>query len=493
MRPTASQPTFADLERRTEYPMNPALRAIHDLLDKQGEVVELVRKDLQRGLKKAKAGRVGINPSQVLRSLVLMRVKNWDYRELQERIQDGVSLRMFTGFESMPVPKHDAFNRAFTRLTAETIRTINECVIRAAVDMGLEDGKQLRVDTTVVETNVHYPTDATLLWDAARTIQRLMRKLCEKLPGKRVRVRIRNRNKSARRRMQQLQRMTPQQRSQYQTTKYRELMRIVDAVIGDGESLVKAARKTLARTKRPLPEATVAQIEKISKEIEEYCQRGSQVVDQTRHRVLEGEQVPSDAKIYSVFEPHTAVIKRGKAQKPVEFGRKVFLAESAQGLITDYQVLDGNPGDGSHVAASLDRHRKTFQCVPELYASDRGFFSAENIEVCKQAGVSQICIPHKGGGKTEEQAATERTPNFKRGQRFRAGIEGRISVLFRGRGMKRCLAKGPVQFEVLVGAAVLTNNLLRIAQMLDDKSNKRGSKSSNPKPRTRLAAKDAAA
>lgn len=464
--------------------MNRALGAIHDFLGKQGDVVELVRKDLQRGLKNAKAGRIGISPSQVLRSLVLMRVKNWDYRELQERIQDGVSLRLFTGFESAPVPKHDAFNRAFTRLTAETMRTINEVVIHAAVDMDLEDGKQLRVDTTVVETNVHYPTDATLLWDASRTIQRLIKKLCEQLPGKRPR--IRNRNTSARRRMQQLQRMTSQQRSQHQTPKYRELIRIVDAVIRDGQGLVKTARKALARTKKPMPETTVERIEKLSKEIEEYCQRGIQVVDQTRRRVLQGEQVPTEAKVYSIFKPHTALIKRGKAQKPVEFGRKVFLAESAQGLITDYQVLDGNPGDGSHVAASLDRHRKTFECVPELYASDRGFFSAENIQVCEQAGVSQICIPHKGGGRSEEQAATERTAEFKRGQRFRAGIEGRISVLFRGRGMKRCLAKGPAQLEILVGAAVLTNNLLRIAQMLEDKS-KKHSKSSKPKSPTRVS------
>jgi len=171
-----------------------------------GQLANLVSKKTGSPIKNAKAGRVGINPSQVLRSLVLMRVKNWDYRELQERIQDGVSLRLFTGFESAPVPKHDAFNRAFTRLTTETMRTINECVIRAAVDMDLEDGKQLRVDTTVVETNVHYPTDATLLWDAVRTMQRLMKKLCEQLPG--TRPRIRNRNTSARRRMQQLQRMT---------------------------------------------------------------------------------------------------------------------------------------------------------------------------------------------------------------------------------------------------------------------------------------------
>jgi IS5 family transposase len=471
--------------------MNPVLRAIHGILANQGEVVELVRKDLQRGLKNAKAGRNGMNPSQVLRSLVLMRVKNWDYRELQERIQDGVSLRFFTGFESAPVPKHDAFNRAFTRLTAGTMRIINESVIGAAVDMGLENGKQLRVDTTVVETNIHYPTDATLLWDAARTIQRLMQKLCNKLPGKRPR--IRNRNISARRRMQQLQRMTAQQRSQQQTRKYRELIQIVDAVIRDGQALVKTARKTLARTNKPLPETTAAGIKQLSNQIEQYCERGSQVVDQTRRRVLQGEQVPSEAKVYSIFEPHTALIKRGKAQKPVEFGRKVFLAESAQGLITDYQVLDGNPGDGVHVPASLDRHRKTFQCVPELYASDRGFFSAENIQVCEQAGVSQICIPHKGGGKSAEQAATERTPNFKRGQRFRAGIEGRISVLFRGRGMKRCLAKGPVRFEVLVGAAVLTNNLLRIAQMLEDKSKKQGSKSSRTKSQVRASAQNAAA
>lgn len=374
---------------------------------------------------------------------------------MQDRIWDSVSLRFFTGFESVKVPKHDAVNRAFKRLTAETIRTVNECVIQAAVDMGLEDGKQLRVDTTVVETNIHHPTDATLLWDAARTIQRLMKTLGGKIPGKRAR--IRNRNISARRRMQQLQRMTAQERSQNQVRKYRELIGIVERTLVDGEGLVAKARKALARQKRPLPKAATAQIEKLSKELEEYCQRGRQVVDQSRRRVLEGEQVPSDKKLYSVFEPHTDLIKRGKAQKPVEFGRKVLLAESGNGLITDYRILVGNPGDGSHVSASLDRHRKMFECVPELYASDRGFFSADNVKACEEARVKHVCIPHKGGGRSDEQAAKERTKDFKQGQRFRAGIEGRISVLFRGRGMKRCLSKGSVGFEVLVGAAVLTN------------------------------------
>jgi IS5 family transposase len=170
--------------------------------------------------------------------------------------------------------------------------------------------------------------------------------------------------------------------------------------------------------------------------------------------------------VYSIFEDHTHLIKRGKQRRPVEFGHKVFLAESAQGLITDYQILDGNPADTTQVQASLDRHQQIFQCAPELYAGDRGFYSADNVDACQQAGVSQVCIPQRGGQKTAEQETLERSRAFKQGQRFRVGIEGRISVLFRGRGMKRCRAKGRVRFEVLVGAAVLANNLLRIADLL---------------------------
>lgn len=169
----------------------------------------------------------------------------------------------------------------------------------------------------------------------------------------------------------------------------------------------------------------------------------------------------------------------------MEFGRKVFLAESAQGLITDYRVLEGNPADSNHVPSSLERHHQTFQHAPELYATDRGFHSQENVKACEDAGVSQVCIPQRGGQKSEEQIELERTREFKQGQRFRAGIEGRISVLFRGRGMKRCRSKGPARFEVLVGAAVLANNLLRIAQLLKDKQKARKRK---PPPRRPAAA-----
>ena len=182
--------------------------------------------------------------------------------------------------------------------------------------------------------------------------------------------------------------------------------------------------------------------------------------------MLQGEQVPNAEKIFSIFEPHTDLIKRGKVRTPVEFGHKVLLAESARGLITQYQVLNGNPPDEQHVGQSLERHKKTFGRVPELYGADRGFFSERNLTLCGHSGVKMVCIPQSGGKRTPEREAYEKAPAFKQGQRFRAGIEGRISVLFRGRGMKRCLAEGIERFELLVGAAVLANNLMNIAAWL---------------------------
>jgi IS5 family transposase len=157
----------------------------------------------------------------------------------------------------------------------------------------------------------------------------------------------------------------------------------------------------------------------------------------------------------------------------LSFGHKVFLAESARGLITQYEVLHGNPVDEQHVVISLERHKQTFGDVPELYSSDRGFFSEGNVTSCEQQGVKVVCIPQRGGTKTQEREAYEKSREFKDGQRFRAGIEGRISVLFRGRGMKRCLAEGRERFELWVAAAVLANNLMKIAALLAEPSSRR--------------------
>jgi len=467
--PRAAKPqiSFADWEMLQQgILLEPVLQSISDFLDDHEEMIETVRRDLERGLKNPGTGRGGLTPPQVLRSLILMRVKNWNYRELRERITDGYTLRQFTDFYCQPVPKHDAFNRAFNRLTPETLQAVNELVVQAAVDVGLEDGQKLRVDTTVVQTDIHHPTDSTLLWDVVRVVTRLVLRL-----NAAVQQRIqgfRNRTRAARRRMQEIQRMTPKERSQRQVEKYRQL-------IGITEEVVNSARKVLQQTRTARGKDVISDlaIGELRKEIDHYGELGNRVIDQACRRVLQGEQVPTAEKIYSIFETHTDLIKRGKAQTPIEFGHKVFLAESAQGLITQYEVLEGNPGDDQQVEPSLERHKETFGHAPALYGSDRGFFSETNVKSCTRNGVKVVCIPQRGGKKTAKRKTYERSPAFKEGQRFRAGIEGRISVLFRGRGMKRCLAEGHQRFELLVGAAVLANNLMRIAALLTKRTRRK--------------------
>jgi IS5 family transposase len=467
-RPAARQMSFADLELlRQGMRLEPLLRAICDFLDKQPALVERVRRDLVRGLKQPDHGRRGLTAAQVLRALVLMRVKDWDYRELRERIADGITLRAFTNFYCEEVPKHDAFNRSFNRLTPATLKAINELIVEAAVKLGLEDGSKLRVDTTVVETDIHHPTDNTLLWDVVRVLTRLLGRLAEALELRRI-AGFRNRSRAAHRRMYEIQRMTTRERQgagSRQTATYR-------ALIGIAKEVVASARMALDDTAamRGKDLLTALNIKALREEIAHYCTLGARVIDQAQRRVLDGEQVPTSEKIYSIFEPHTDLIKRGKVRTPVEFGHKVFLAESARGLITQYDVLKGNPVDEAHVAPSLRHHRRVFRRAPALYGADRGFFSENNLAVCVRGGVATVSIPQRGGSKTPQRRDHERSAAFKRGQRFRAGIEGRISVLMRGRGMKRCRAEGAERFALFVAAAVLANNLMIIGELLTKRS-----------------------
>src|SRR3974377_2195063 len=396
-----------------------------------------------------------------------MRLKNWDYRELRERINDGLMLRQFTDFYCAPVPQHDAFQRSFVRLRPQTLKAVNALVVGAAVELGLEDGAKLRVDTTAVQTDIHHPTDNTLLWDVVRVVTRLVTRLAKALKLRRIKG-FRDRMRSARRRMYEIQRMTTRQRHEKQLGTYRALIGIAEEVVGSARAALETTRNMSGRDL-----FTAMAIEELRKQIKHFCGVGEPFVDQARRRGLDVEQVPNDEKIYSIFEPHTDLIKRGKVRTPVEFGHKVFLAESAQGLITQYEVLNGNPSDETHVAPSLRRHRRAFGRVPEVYGSDLGFFSEQNLACCNRDGVEVVSIPQRGGKRTSKREAYEKSADFKQVQRFRAGIEGRISVLFRGRGMKRCLAHGRDRFELLVGAAVLANNLMKIADLLASQSSRR--------------------
>ena len=464
-RQSDQQVTFADVEMRSQgVVLERTLQGITAFLDRHADLVKKVQADLVRGLKRPKTGRDGTSAAQVLRSFILGRIKNWDLRELRERIADGFSLRLFTHFYSRPVPNHQTFNRNFNRLQPETIRFLNDAVVDAAVEMGLEDGGKLRTDTTVVETNIHFPTDSGLLWDVVRVHTRLVKELRKEL-GERLDGDFPDRTRRARRRMQEISRMTSRTRTRQQVRKYRDLMQVTEEVMQKAAALAVKSKALLDR----LDPIQAAIVNALLAQIEEFSRLGQRVVDQTRRRILGGEQVPVEEKLFSIFEPHTDLIIRGKVRTPVEFGHKVRLVESGKGLITDYEVLKGNPSDQDQLKPALNNHQDRFGTAPRMVAADRGFHSQDNVAACEQAGVIIECIPQRGGQRTAAREAHEKSRAFKKGQRFRAGIEGRISVLFRGRGMKRCLRHGLDRFEAFVGAAVLANNLLVLAALLEKK------------------------
>ena len=448
--------------------LDPILQRISDFLDRQGNLLDVVHADLVRGLKRSGTGRLGVSAEQVLRAFVLTRIKNWDLRELHERIADGYTLRSFTHLFAGTVPNFRTLGRNFNRLRPETVRLLNEAVIDALLNMQRAEVGVLREDTTVVETDIHFPTDSGLLWDVVRVETRLVRALREEL-GSQLHCEFSDRTRRARRRAQEISRMTGKaHRTRQHAHKYRNLLQVAEEVLEQATAHARAARGLVGRMD-PLRAALIGGM---VSNIEHYSRLGHQVVDQTRRRVFGGEQLPVEEKLFSIFEPHTDLIVRGKARTPVEFGHKVRLVECRGGLITDYEVLEGNPPDQEHVQPTLDHHKRRFGTLPKMLATDRGFDSAANIAACKDAGVID-CIPQRGGQKTPERQAYERSRAFKKGQRFRAGIEGRISVLLRGRGMSRCLSCGRERFEVFVGMAVLANNLLAVAKLLACKTRRR--------------------
>ncbi len=462
MRQPSQQVSFADVEmRRQDVVLDRTLQHISDFLDRQPDLVNRVHADLTRKLKRPKTGRDGMSAVQVLRSFILRRIKNWDLRELRERIADGYTLRLFTRFCSGRVPNYRTLSRNLNQLQPDTIRILNEAVVDAAVEMRLADVRKLRTDTTVVETDIHFPTDSGLLWDVVRVQTRLVNLLRDEL-GDGLRCDFSDRTRRARRRMQEINRMTTRTRTRQQVRKYRDLIQVTEEVTRKAAAHASAA-KGLLDSLDPMRATLVSGL---AAQLEEFGRLAQRVVDQTRRRVMGGEQVPVEEKLFSIFEPHTDLIMRGKTRTPVEFGHKVRIVECGNGLITDYEILKGNPSDQDHIRPTLEHHQSRFDASPRLVAADRGFYSEDNVAACKQAG-SFECIPQRGGQKTPEREAYENSRAFKKGQRFRAGSEGRISVLFRGRGMKRCLLHGRDRFEAFVGAAVLANNLLVLAALLE--------------------------
>ena len=434
----------------TMFKPNKKLKKMSDILDNNPDIVAAVHTDLTEG--STDSGSHGMSAERVLRCAVLKQYKQYSYRELWERLKDGVSLRWFTRFYSDPIPHYTTLQKAVKTIKVDTWTRINEVLLSYAQNKKLERGKSLRADTLVVETNIAYPLDSRLLWDSIRVLTRIMESSRQALPE--INFAFAKRTRRAKKLCYRIV-MAKGPKAKYQRRKfYKDLIKIADEVFDMGE-----------RCLRELSFHPQSETLPFLEQLDHYLTLSAVAIVQCKRRVLKGEKVPSSEKIVSIFEDHTDIIKRGKSQSPTEFGHKVMVTTAKSGLITQYQIFQGNPDDAHMIPDILSKHQNQYGQAPKSLCADRRFFSAENEKKAYQSGVEKVSIC-KPGYRSHDREQIEKERWFKTLQRFRAGIEGIISALMRGYGLKRCLWKGWESFQSYVGLSVVTFNLQKIAGLL---------------------------
>ena len=445
--------------------LEPELAELDRLLE-DDLLFEKVKADLSRRYPNSKRlGRHSTPVEVILRMLVIKRLYDFSYEQTERFVSDSITLRQFCRLYLEPAPDDTTLIRWANLIGADTLEELNEHVVRMAASLKVTRGRKLRTDGTVVETNVHYPTDSSLLSDGVRVLGRLARK-AKNLVGKNVRKEargapFRDRSRSAKRLTRAIEQLarrvrSPAVRDAYRKT-YGRLLGVANASITQAQRLIGLLSETWTSS----PEKANV----LGEDLEHSSELLSWVVSQTERRVLREEKVPAAEKLVSIFEPHTEIIRRGKAAKPTEFGKKVWLSEVEGGIISYYRILDGNPADVEQIEPELDHHLTLFGKPPILLAADRGCHSADNERLAGEVGVSKVCLPQRGK-KTQKRRKHERQSWFKRAQRFRAGSEGRISVLKRGGQLGRCRDHGEEGFSRWVGWGILAANLGRIARHL---------------------------
>lgn len=448
-----------ELVPKLKLQLEPELAKLDVLLD-DDQLFELVKTDLlKRYPNSERLGRHSTPVEVILRMLVVKRLYNWSYQKTEHFVSDSIVLRQFCRLYLESAPDDTTLIRWANLIGPKTLERLNERAVELARSLKVTRGRKLRTDATVVETNIHYPTDDTLLVDGVRAISRLVGK-AKSFVKESVRLRakgepFRNRTLSAKRLAHKIFKMARRRGGEAQATYRAAYERLVE--------VARASMRQAGRLRSMLEEVPSAQ--KICEEISHFAKLLERVISQTRRRVLEGEQVLATEKVVSVFEPHTAIIRRGKAKKPTEFGRKVWLSEVDGGIVSGFRILEGNAGDEAQLRPALEDHLRLFGKAPELVAADRGVHSKENEQIAKQLGVKKVCLP-KAGKKSTERREYEKQRWYKRARRFRAGIEGRISVMKRREYLGRCRDKGEEGFGRWVGWGVLSSNLDTIARML---------------------------
>lgn len=399
---------------------------------------------------------------QLLRSILVMEIERLTYRDTIIRIDDSVFLRRFVGIPFGEVMDFTTLNKIYKAIRPQTWKKINDDLTRYAIECELITGTSLRADTTAYETNIHFPTESSLLWDGYRVMGRFIDAIRAYAPEA---VGLRRLHRCRVKRLAHLiARQSRHQGGHREKMKkpYRALLAQVSGIVEWADAIQGDCRDRMSRAYYDLDTMNVLQ--RLLGELEHFASLTSQVIDHTKRRVFQGEKVPHSEKVLSLFEPHTELLLRGKARKPIEFGHMVLLHQVENKFISDYQVFKKRPSDESLVDDILSRHENQFGQLPENFAADKGFYkSMEKIRELEDR-IDNVSIAKKGS-RTVAEIEREHHPVFRQLQRFRAGIEGSISFLKRCFRMGRCLYRSFKTYCSSVGSHIFAHNLLVLTRL----------------------------
>jgi IS5 family transposase len=388
----------------------------------------------------------------VLRMLVVKRLYGYSYEETERVVRDSLSLRAFCRVYLQAVPDDTTLIRWANLIQPKTLESFNQRVVQLAVERKVSKGRKLRTDGTVVEANIHPPSDSRLLADGVRVLARtiLRGQAVLRIAGQKIQSGFEDGTQQAKRLARQIGETLRSKKEAAQNAgkqAYQELLQLTEQTI----TWAKQTHKQLKRRSEQ-------RVKRLAETLAHFVPLAQQVIQQATRRILQGEQVPASEKIVSLFEEHTDIIRRGKESHPVEYGHKVWLNEVEGGLVSHYRILEGNPSDERQWKPSLKAHLKTFHQPPYQASGDRGLYSEPNEQLAYDLGVRYVVIP-KRGYRSKARLKHEHKAWFVKGHHWQAGVEGRISVLKRAHGLGRCLAHGFTRFQAWVGWGVIAGNL----------------------------------
>jgi transposase, IS5 family len=432
----------------TGHPKEIELEMISRILDETSTIYDHVLQDLNGCLKVERqgAGANGMSAEQVTRAAIVMKLFSFTYEDLAFHIADSRSLRRFCkigifdkGF------KKSALNQNIKRISPETWELIGQDLLVYAKDNDIEKGRKARVDCTVVESNIHPPCDSMQLYDSVRVLTRLLTQARDDF---KIKIVFTDHRRRAKKRMTAIQYAKGDKQ---RLAPYKDLLKVTQKTIGYA---IKAEELVDGRCTANF------QLLGLLEAIKHYGDLARQVYDQTYRRVIQGESVPADQKVLSIFEDHTDIIIKDRREN--HYGHKICLTGGASNLILDCVILEGNPADTELVEQMLDRQQQIYGRYPLKVALDGGFASKDNLAKAKERKIKDVCFAKKRGLEETDMCRSHYV--YKKLRQFRAGIESGISWLKRSFGLTRCTWKGFRSFKSYVLSSVVAANLLTIAR-----------------------------